>query len=267
MKKLPAKLTFLLLNFAIAILLICGIAMYVLHWLDDYTQHGRSIAVPEFYDLTREEAEALATYNHLRIQIVDSIYNENAKPGTVVEQYPSSGARIKENRLIHLTMNAHNPEKVALPNLQNAAYRQTLQTLETKGFTIGQISYIPSEFKNLVLGLQHEGQDVYPGNLLSKGATIDILLGDGNSSNLVYIPSLLGKSLKEATDMVRKAYLNIGEIIPDGSIDSHSDKNTAFVYEQNPVKNSQVPAGSVVSFYITRNQQKIAALDSLMVNP
>lgn len=267
MKKIPANLTFWLLNLAIALFLVCGIAIYVLHWLDNYTQHGQSIAVPEFYNLTQEEAESLATYNHLRIQVIDSIYDEHSKPGTVAEQYPGSGARIKENRLIHLTMNARNPEKVALPNLQNAAYRQTLQTLVSKGFTIGQISYIPSEFKNLVLGLQAGGEDLQAGSLLRKGATIDIILGDGNSSNLVYIPFLLGKSLQEATDIARKAYLNIGEIIPDGSIDSRTDKNTAIVYEQNPIPNSQIEAGSTINFYITHNQEKIAALDTLGVNP
>lgn len=266
MKSLSGKFKFILLNTAVAILLICGIGIYVLMSLDEYTQHGSSIAVPEFYDLTPEEAEAIATHNHLRIQIVDSLYDENAKPGTVVEQYPASEARIKENRLIHLTINARNPEKVIFPNLKNAAYRQTLQTLEARGFKIGKISYVPSEFKNLVITLQHNNRDIEAGSLLSKGSTIDIILGNGNGSNLVYVPQLTGKKLKDALNAARNAYLNIGEIIPDGSMDANSDKSTAIVYNQTPVSNNMVNAGSTINLYITRNKEKIAALDSLIIN-
>lgn len=265
MKKVPAKLKFLLLNLAAAIVLIFGIAVYVLYWLDDYTEHGSFIAVPAFYDYTPEEAEAVATHARLKVQVVDSLYDEDAKPGAVVEQYPASGSHVKENRMIHLTINARNPEKVVFPNLQNAAYRQTLQTLETRGFRIGSIEYVPSEFRNLVIGLKSNGEDIQPGDLLSKGATIDIVLGSGNGSNIVYVPHVTGKRLKEAIEIIRKAYLNIGEIVPDGSITAKTNKNTAFVYQQNPGINYPVNGGTPVNLYITLKEEKLAALDSLVV--
>ena len=66
--------------------------------------------------------------------------------GVVLEQSPVAGAHVKENRLIHLIINAHNPEKVVFPNLQNAAYRQTLQTLTSRGFKIGHIEYARLNF-------------------------------------------------------------------------------------------------------------------------
>ena len=116
----------------IALILVCGIATYILYRLDNYTQHGNSIAVPSFYGLNLQESHAIASHAGLRVQIIDSLYDEDARPGTVVEQYPAEESRVKENRLIHLIINAQNPEKIAFPNLQNAAYRQTLQTLEAK---------------------------------------------------------------------------------------------------------------------------------------
>ena len=263
MKKIPAKLKFYLLNLAIAIVLICGITLAVLFWLDKYTEHGSFIAVPALYDFTPEEAEAVATHERLRVQVVDSLYDEDAKPGTVVEQYPASGSHVKEGRMIHLTINARNPEKVVFPNLQNAAYRQTIQTLEARGFKIGHIEYVPSEFRNLVISLKNNGNEVQPGTLLSKGSTIVIVLGSGEGSNMVYVPQVTGKTLKEAIDMIRKSYLNIGEIIPDGSITNQTDKNTAFVYQQNPGFNYSVEGATPVNLYITLKKEKLAALDSL----
>lgn len=265
MKKISAKLRFILINIAIALVLICGITIYVLSSLDNYTQHGTSIPVPSFYDMTPEEASQVAAHAHLRIEVIDSLYDENAKPGTVIEQYPASDSPVKENRLIHLTLCSHNPEKVVFPNLRNAAYRQTLQTLESRGFRIGHIEYIPSEFKNLVLQLKNKGKEVQPGELLNKGAVINIVLGSGDGSNIVILPQLTKKTLREAIDILRKSYLNVGEIIPDGSILSSTDKLSAYVYQQVPGMNNAIEAGTPVNLYITLNEEKLVATDTLMV--
>lgn len=265
MKKLSPKIRFLLFNLLAAFLLICGIAWYVLSCLDDYTRHGHFITVPVFYDLIPEEAAEEAAREHLKVQVIDSLYDEQARPGTVVEQYPSPGARVKENRLIHLTINASSPEKIALPNLINAAYRHTLQSLQTRGFKIGRIEYAPAEFRNLVIGLRYNDQDVHPGEMLPKGATIDIVLGSGNTPNTVFVPQLWGKTLAEATDLLRKSFLNIGNIRSDGSVSNGNEKYTAIVFQQYPPAQTAVEAGSPVDLEITLKKEKIQALDTLLV--
>lgn len=260
-----SKLKFLLLNLTVALLLVIGISIYVLHWLNDYTRHGIAIAVPSFLNLTEDEAHEQARNHHLRVLVIDSLYNVSAKPGTVVEQSPSIGSPVKENRLIHLTLNARNPEKISFPNLKNAAYRQTVQTLETKGFNIGDISYEPSEYKNLVLKFRHQGKDIQAGELLRKGAIIDIVLGSGYENNFVYIPQFKGKTLKEAVQLIRNAYLNIEGVVPDESIATRTDSLRAFVYEQYPASGQKIQAGSFIKLYTTLKQEKIIVSDSLMI--
>ena len=228
-------------------------------------QKARFIPVPAFNDLTVEEAHAVARHAHLTVVVTDSLYDDAAKPGVVLEQSPVAGAHVKENRLIHLIINAHNPEKVVFPNLQNAAYRQTLQTLTSRGFKIGHIEYAPSEFHNLVLDLKHDGENIVPGGLLTKGAVIDIVLGSGNGRNTVVLPQLTGKNLQEALDILRKSYLNLGEVLPDASIKSKNDAYSAVIYEQDPLGETTVEGGTYVNLHITLEKDKIAALDSLMV--
>ncbi|MEG0795835.1 MAG: PASTA domain-containing protein [Odoribacter sp.] len=266
MKKLSAKTKFILLNLAVALILLSGISVYVLSRLDNYTQHGHFISVPAFYDLMPAEALELAERYKLRAEIIDSLYDEEARPGSVLEQNPSIGSSVKENRLIHLTINARNPEKVIFPNLQNAAYRQTLQTLEARGFKIGKIIYVPSEFQNLVINLQHDNEIIIPGTPLPKGSTIDILLGSGNGNNTLSIPLFTGKNIQQAIDIARKYYLNIGEIIPDGSIRTKNEKYAATIYKQEPATNQIAPAGTPVNLYITLQKDKIEALDTLLVS-
>lgn len=263
--KISAKLKFFLLNLMAAVIVIIVIGVVVLFQLDNYTHHGESIAVPEFYDMTPSEAEALAKQHNLKIKVVDSLYDDRAKPGVVLEQYPGNGARVKEKRLIQLTVNAQSPEKIIFPNLKNSAFRQTLQTLESRGFQIGHIEYEDSEFKNLVLNLKYKGKDVEPDALLPKGTKIDIVLGNGYGSNTIIVPRLTGKKLREAISLAQQNYMNIGEIIPDASIKTPAEQQAAVVYQQSPNATDITQAGSPVNLYITLQKNKIANIDSLIV--
>lgn len=265
--KNSAKAKFILLNIAAALVLFIIIGIIVLSSLENYTRHGHSIPVPAFYSMTPSEAEDVAKHNKLKVEVIDSLYDENAKPGTIVEQYPAADARVKDNRLIHLTINARSPEKIAFPNLQNSAFRQTLQTLETRGFRIGHIEYAPSEFRNLVLKLQYNNQEIAPGTLLPKGAAITIILGSGYGDNTTIVPALAGKNIKDAVSIAQQSCLNIGQIIPDATITSKNDEAKAVVYKQSLGTGSSVTAGSPVTLHITLNQEKIKAdTDTLMVS-
>lgn len=260
------KLYFILINFAVAFLLLIGIGFGVLNYLDKYTRHGHSISVPSFHDLSVGDAERLAGKNQLKVIVVDSLYNESALPGTVQEQYPQSGAQVKANRVIQLTINARGPELIVFPKLNNSPYRQTLQTLESKGFKVGRIEYAPSEFKNLVLTLKQEDQEIETGALVRKGSTIDLVLGSGkNDDNYVPLPCFYGMKIEEALTLLKENYLNIGEIIPDPSV-KEEEKEQAVIYQQEPAyeENARIKAGSTVNLHITLDKEKLEMLDSLM---
>ena len=262
------KLTFFLLNLLIALLLLTGIGYFVLHYLDNYTRHGYSISVPSFRDLTPKQAEELAAHHKLQVIVIDSIYDENALPGTIQEQYPLEGSKVKHNRTIQLIMNARDPEQIALPSLANIPYRQTLKTLKLKGFEIGHIVYTPSEFKNLVLQLKHQGEVVEPGTLLMKGDTIDIVLGEGNDgNNKVLIPRLYKLKIEEASRLLKENYLNLGEIVKDSLMEADKDIKEAMIYLQDPpyIKNFRITAGTPVNIHVTFDTLKFQALDSLQM--
>ena len=265
MKNVTEKIKLTVINLLIAALLVAGIGFGILQWLDNYTDHGVSILVPDFSGFTPEEAREVARHERLDIQVIDSIYDKDAAPGSVVEQYPAGGEHVKEGRTIRLTINARTPEKVVFPSLRNAAYRQTLQMLESRGFRIGHIEYVPSEYQNLVLQLKTNGEEVEAGTLLPKGTVIDIVLGSGNGNTFINIPVVKGRRLQAAIDILRDAYLNIGNIIPDGSITPETDRNAAFVYLQSPTVQIPVERGTPVNLYITLEEEKATTADSLLL--
>lgn len=258
----------LLINLIVAAILLFVIGYIVLQRLDKYTNHGYYIAVPELRGLTPTEAEPFAKEKKLQVIVVDSIYDNNAKAGTIVEQFPAPNSRVKNNRAIQLTINANAPEKVIFPNLRNTAFRQSLQRLRSLGLNIGRIEYAPSNFKNLVLDFKLKGVVLQPDTILMKGETVDIVLGNGNTSNdQVAIPNLLGKTLAEAKNIALYAFLNIGEIIPDNTVRTEADRMTAIIYQQEPEaeENMTMKMGGDIILYLTKDKQKIMALDSLSI--
>ena len=70
-------LTHLLLAIVIAFLLIV-ITLQGLKW---YTLHGEASPVPDFEGRTVKEAVQLARQNELRLEILDSLYVDDAPPG------------------------------------------------------------------------------------------------------------------------------------------------------------------------------------------
>lgn len=88
----------LLINIAVACIVLFLIGYIVLNRLEKYTNHGYYITVPELRGLTPDEAEPFAKEKNLQILVIDSIYDNNAKPGTIVEQFPSPNAHVKNNR-------------------------------------------------------------------------------------------------------------------------------------------------------------------------
>jgi beta-lactam-binding protein with PASTA domain len=168
----------LLISFGVTIILI----FVTLILLRFYTHHGKSVQVPAFTGLTTEEAMAKARQYAFKVLISDSIYVDKADPGTVVDQVPEPGLKVKQYRTIFLTINAMTVEMVRIPSLTDISYRQALALLEKNGLKAGEIVYDYSEFKDLVLSAKYNGSDIRSGEKIPKGSHIDLVLGNGEGS-------------------------------------------------------------------------------------
>lgn len=264
--KFFSKFGFYLINFIIAGILLTGIGLFILKHLDSYTNHGETITVPAFYRLSQNEVANLAQQNELQVVVRDSLYNKNELPGVILEQYPLPGAQVKSNRLIHLTVNMQSPEKVIFPNLRNSAYRQSVQSIEAIGLRMGRITYEPSEFKNLVLGFSCNGVAITPGDEISKGAIIDIILGQGIGSNRVAMPRVVGLTYRKAAGLIRQSFLNTDSLFMDETVDLTKDFGNCWIYMQTPRADSLISAGSGVKLYLTNSKKIVAAADSLNID-
>ena len=161
----------------LAIILICFLG---LKWLDYRTNHDQRIAVPNLEKLTLQKAMSVLNEKDLVAQVQDSAnFNPDYPPFSVVEQSPKSGSFVKQNRKIYLVLNPSNCRKLKIPRIIQKTRRQAEPTLRALDFKVGKIIYRPNMARDVVLGLQHRGKTIKPGDFLMKTSTIDLVVGDG----------------------------------------------------------------------------------------
>lgn len=150
-------------------------------WLNSYTRHNDLTVLPSVKYLQVEEAAEILGRHNLRYEIIDSIFNEKATPGMVVEQTPAAETKIKEERIVYLTINAYSPKAVKVPAIINTSLRQAEAQLKSVGLKNIFIEYRPSPYKGLVLDVKSEGSSIREGEKVPTTGTITLIVGKGEN--------------------------------------------------------------------------------------
>jgi beta-lactam-binding protein with PASTA domain len=159
---------------ALAFIAYLLIAMLFTSW---YTRHGESIKVPKIEGMPAENAAELLDNNDLEMVIVDSVFKEDVKPNTVVEQDPQPDMNVKPGRIIYVTVNTGLKPKVKMPKLVNGGANLAKVLLQNAGLKLGRIDSVSSPIgSGLVLVQKYKGRDVAPNTPLEKGSVIDIVV-------------------------------------------------------------------------------------------
>ena len=159
------------------------------------------------------------------------MYDGEKDPGTVLDQDPASGSKVKENRTIYLTINATQPPDVKMPDLVDVSFRQAEAMLQSFGLVVGDVIYRSDLAKNAVLQQLYKNKSIKPGTMLPKGGVIDLVLGDGLGDIDVPIPDVIGLTLEDALSILKKASLTIRNIHYDPGV---RDSLSAKIYLQKP---------------------------------
>ena len=162
---------------AVVILLLFG----VLKWLDVYTRHGEAVVVPDVKGMTVGEAEMLLRNHGLVCVVSDSNYVKNKPAGSILELNPSAGQKVKEGRTIYLTINTFDVPLRLVPDVaDNSSVRQAQAKILAAGFKLSENELISGE-KDWVYGVKYKGRQLNMGDKVPVGATLTLLVGDGET--------------------------------------------------------------------------------------
>jgi beta-lactam-binding protein with PASTA domain len=254
-------------NLGLAAVIVVGFIMALLIWLNFYTRHGQSRPVPDFVGLTMDQTTRLAKKSKVRFQIIDSVYTSEVPRGCIAEQNPKVGFKVKKWRNIMLTINAFNPEMVAMPNLVNLPKRQAIALIESSGLEMGTPRYIPDISIDVVIKQLYNGREIQEGDSIQKGSVIDLVLGKGLSNQRTSVPDLIGMNLESAKNRIFGASLTLVTSIYDNTIISGADSANAFVYKQNPdfSNDATLQLGSSIYLWLTVDSAKLPADSAIVI--
>jgi eukaryotic-like serine/threonine-protein kinase len=254
------------INAVIAAVLVFFAAKWMLGYLDKYTLHGETTEVPDFTGKKIEDLDDFISGSKIQYIIIDSVYKTDKPRGTVIDQDPLPGSQVKEGRKIYLTVNAKLPLRVSLPDMTDVTLRQATAILEYYGLKVGNKKYIPDQCFNCVLRMEIRGHRADAGTLVEKNTTVDLVLGQGQSSELVQIPDLYGKTSSEINEQLTSIALNFMAVSYENCA-TGEDSSAARAFRQSPPyeKDVSINLGSTINVWFTcdKNKVKVAEPDTL----
>ncbi|MDR1698738.1 MAG: PASTA domain-containing protein [Prevotellaceae bacterium] len=162
---------------AIALVVFILLVFAVLQLLKGYTHHGEFVEVPEVKGLNMTKTAQVLEENNLTYQIIDSIFVANKPLGTVLEQTPQAGSRVKAGRDIYITVNTKAKQRVLLPEVKELSYRQARAMIESVGLKVDKVEYVSAEYDDLVVDVLFKGVETAPGTRIEIGSGVTLLVG------------------------------------------------------------------------------------------
>lgn len=233
-----------------------------------YTRHGKELLVPDFSNLTYEEAEVVAKKHKMRVQVTDSVFLKRMKRGAVYKQSPSAGSHVKQDKLVILTINAKNAKTVTMPDLVGLSMRQAKAEILSRGLVLGRLVYERDLATNNVLRQLLDGQEVEPGTILPSESAIDLVVGLNSKDCITYVPDVIGLKQMSAVGAIQDNSLNISKLSFDNTVVDYDDSLNAMVWRQSPVPSDsiRVGMGTGVTLYLTLDANKIPVKEEALTN-
>ncbi len=192
-------------GFIVFILLIGLLLNFVI--MPEYTNFNEGVTVPDVTQISLTEAENLLEEYGLRHEVLERRANAVYPANYIIDQAPSPLQIVKPNRKVYLTVNTEVRPTAVVPDVVDMSLTNARIQIENYGFTVGATTYETARFRNTVLR-----QSLTPGDTVRRGEVINLTVSDGLGGRTVDVPDIVGNSLTEAQQKIRRAGLQVEDI-------------------------------------------------------
>jgi len=210
------------------------------------TNHGETVTVPDLEGIDLKDLDEFLLKRDLRYEVSDSSYSGKYPPLAVLLQFPKAGAKVKENRKIHISLNRIKPPTTSMPDLTIGSLRNAEAVLESNELIRGKLFWRPDLAFNRVLEQRFKGRKIEPGTLIPKGSEIDLVIGDGFGRRSFPLEDLVGMTLEDAQIYIPGVGLEVGSIINSGD----SIQAAGIIVRHIPGAGSGVRIGQTVDLWV-----------------
>jgi beta-lactam-binding protein with PASTA domain len=230
------------------------VGLIVLSWmfLSWYTGHGQQVSVPDLRGMTVEQAREVLAERSLELLVIDSIFDEKAKGGTIVEQSPVPESQVKEGREVFLTIFRFQPPMETIGIEEGDFAQVALIKLRNKGVKY-EVKYVPNNsMVGSVVSISYRGKKLRATDQVPRGETVVLSIGESDNEK-VQIPNLVGMSYAQAI-----AQLDSLNLMPQPHFENNpltaQDSSACRVCRQLPAFNPGDPGvspGRFVDFWLS----------------
>ena len=225
-----------------AFLLVVGVSTYLT--LTFIIKSEDTVIVPDLVGKDVVAALELLTDLQLNTKVSGSEYSHQIPKNHVTFQEPEAGSEIKKDRDIRI-MISKGTRNILMPELVALTEQQARMIMEENGISRGHLSRI---FNQNIAKDQIMAQVPAPGVMITRGASVDILVSMGDRAAELKMPDLSGLTLDEAVFRVEKNNLAVGAI----QSQFLKQKPRNIVIRQEPLAGYRVIENSPVHLVINR---------------
>ena len=203
----------------------------------DTSTAGERVTVPDLFKMTEDGAKA--ALKELRLGVnVQTGTSDDVPEGQVYDQSPAAGTKVDVHTQVTINISS-GKEKFSLDDVTGMQYQQAQAQLENDGLVVSlEFDYSDSVGSDKVISTSPKA-----GSQVAKGDTITITASKGKETKTTIVPSLLGRNIDDAIQMIKDAGLTY-----NGKSSDYSDS-----YSENQVMDQSISAGETVDEGTTIN--------------
>lgn len=201
-----------------------------------------NVEVPNFVSMNVEDAKELAGEVGLRLNISRK-YDNTIPKDEVINQLTSEGMKVKKGFEIKLIV-SDGSKLVTVPDLIYKTEMEAERMLVDEGLETGEVV---EEFSELPVGTVID-QNPRANFKVAEDSAVDYVISKGPEVVTINMPSLEGKTLEEAKNIISRYNLTLGDVTEDYS-DIYEE---GIVIDQNIGANTQIQEESVVNLIVSK---------------
>ncbi|MGA9882735.1 MAG: PASTA domain-containing protein [Candidatus Acidiferrales bacterium] len=202
---------------------------------------GREVVMPNLVGVAVNQATQMLQGRGVGIMVEDRIYS-HYPVDAIVRQSPLPNMNVKVGQHAHVVLSL-GPQKVTVPELEEASVRSAQVLLLRDGLQAGEVSslYLPNTDADTVLE-----QDPAPGSAGAINPHVNMLVTLGPRPKAYVMPALSGLPYAEAAAKLSAAGLKIAKVVPAAS--SGAGRDT--VLDQAPARGRRVDSTTPIELQV-----------------
>jgi len=179
----------------------------------------------------------------LRLALRDSVHSEKSVAGSIVDQDPPPGQRIKLARRVFVDV-SRGRRLYDVPDVSGGSQREAGLQIQGRQLTLGRVRFVShTSIPEGVVIRQHPAA----GKGVPRGTTVDLEISSGSPFATKAVPDLIGLPIDTVEDSLLKYEMDLGrvservaELLPPGQ-----------VLSQSPEPGAGVPRGTNVDLVVS----------------